>query len=69
MGMKLAKYYQYIIREKGVEGRTQLGVITKISSIVAPLQPDSPENIKLFKDAIKKITGKEPPEDIDSMMF
>ena len=62
MGMKLAKYYQYIIKEKGVQGKTKLGVLTKISAIVAPLKPDSPENIKLFKDAIKKITGKEAPE-------
>jgi hypothetical protein len=54
MGMKLAKYYQYIIKEKGVQGRIELGVLTKISSIVAPLQPDSPENVKLFKDALKK---------------
>jgi hypothetical protein len=62
MGMKLAKYYQYIIKEKGVQGRIELGVLTKISSIVAPLQPDSPENVKLFKDALKKITGKEAPD-------
>ncbi len=62
MGMKLAKYYQYIIKEKGVQGRIELGVMTKISSIIAPLQADSPENIKLFKDAIKKITGKEAPD-------
>ena len=61
MGMKLAKYYRYIIEEKGVQGRIELGVLTKISSIVAPLQPDSPENIKLFRESIKKITGKEPP--------
>ncbi|NJO90444.1 MAG: hypothetical protein HC831_16930 [Chloroflexia bacterium] len=62
MGLKLAKYYQYIIKEKGMQGRIELGVMTKISSIIAPLQPDSPENIKLFKDAIKKITGKEAPD-------
>lgn len=58
MGMKLAKYYQYIIKEMGVEGRVELGKLTKISSIVAPLQPDSPENISLFKEAIEKITGR-----------
>ena len=62
MGMKLAKYYQYIIKEKGVQGRIELGVLTKISSIVAPLQPDNPENIQIFKDAIKKITGREAPD-------
>ena len=62
MGMKLAKYYQYIIKEKGVQGRIELSVLTKISSIVAPLQPDNPENIQIFKDAIKKITGREAPD-------
>jgi len=62
MGMKLTKYYQYIIKEMGVEGKTQLGVLTKISSIIAPLQPDNEENIQLFKKSIKKITGKDAPE-------
>lgn len=61
MGQVLRKYYEYIIKEKGMEGKNQLAIITKISSIIAPLQPDSPENIKLFRDAIKKITGIVPP--------
>ena len=46
----------------GVEGRIELGVLTKISSIIAPLEPDSPENIKLFKESIEKLTGKEAPD-------
>lgn len=61
MGMILAKYYQYIIKEKGVDGKIELGIQTKISAIVAPLKPDSDENIELFKKAIKKITGKDAP--------
>ncbi len=62
MGKILLKYYQYIIVEKGSEGKTELAKLTKISSIIAPLHPDSPENIELFKDAVKKITGKMPPD-------
>lgn len=62
MGKILLKYYEHVIKVKGVEGKNQLGMMTKISSIVAPLQPDSPENIKLFRDAILKITGANPPD-------
>jgi hypothetical protein len=62
MGKILLKYYQFIITEKGSDGKTELSKLTKISSIVVPLIPDSPENIELFKDAVKKITGKNPPD-------
>jgi hypothetical protein len=62
MGMMLFEYYKYILKEKGLEGRAELARRTKISSIIAPLTPDSPENIRIFKLAIKEITGKESPE-------
>lgn len=62
MARILREYYDYIIRIQGIEGKNKLATLTKMSSIVAPLVPDTPENIKLFRDAIQKITGKEAPE-------
>jgi len=62
MGKVLRQYYDYILKERGIEGKNKLGMMTKISSIVAPLEPDTPENIQLFRTTIKIITGKEPPE-------
>ena len=62
MGKILRQYYDYVVKIKGIEGKNKLGIMTKISSIVAPLEPDTAENVQLFKDAVKTITGIEAPE-------
>jgi hypothetical protein len=62
MGESLLKYYQYISKLNGLEGRIQLAQNTKLPSNKASLEPDSPENINLFKKAVEKITGKPAPD-------
>jgi hypothetical protein len=62
MGHILRQYYEYVLKEKGMEGKNKLAIMTKMSPIIAPLQPDNPENIKLFKEAVKTITGKDAPD-------
>lgn len=61
MAEKLIRYYQYVNQEKGLEGKMQLAMETKIPSVRAAMEPDSPENLRVFKEAIRKITGKEAP--------
>lgn len=62
MGMKLVKYYNYIKDVKGHPGQIRLALETKIPATVAATQPDTPETVRTFKEAIKKLTGVAPPE-------
>ena len=61
MAEKLLRYYNYITEQQGMEGKILLAKETKIPSVKAAIAPDSPENIRIFLDAIKKITGKAVP--------
>ncbi|RPI79581.1 MAG: hypothetical protein EHM45_02295 [Desulfobacteraceae bacterium] len=61
MGEKLVRYYKFVEDKKGMEGRIKLAQETKVPSVKAATAPDSPETIKVFREAIKKLTGEEPP--------
>jgi hypothetical protein len=61
MGEKLIRYINYINDESGFKGKVKLATITKIPSTRASMEPDSPENIELFKKAVEEITGKTAP--------
>lgn len=62
MGLKLAKYYQYICDEKPkIDARFELAARTKIPSVFAESKPDSPRLIEQFKIAVEQITGKPAP--------
>jgi hypothetical protein len=52
MAAKLTEYYAQATKEYGVMGRMKLAMLTKISSEKAGNEPDSPENIKLFEQAL-----------------
>ena len=62
MAEKLIQYYKYIREVAGYEGKIDLATSTKIPSTRAAMEPDSDENIALFREAISKITGKDAPE-------
>jgi len=62
MADRLMKYYQYVSEQVGASGRVKLATMTKVPSSKAAMEPDTPEIIKKFKDAINEITGKLPPE-------
>jgi hypothetical protein len=61
MGERLMKYYKFVSDESGLPGKMKLAQKTKIPSTEAALATDSMDNIKLFKEAVKEITGKNPP--------
>ena len=61
MAEKLLLYYKHIREVQGFQGQIKLAQETKIPSTKAAMEPDSAENIRLFREAIKKLTGKEAP--------
>lgn len=61
MAEKLMKYYKYVQDELGLVGKMKLAKETKIPSVKAAMEPDSPENISRFKEAIENITNKPAP--------
>jgi hypothetical protein len=62
MGIKLMQYYKFMNDEAGLKGKMQLATETNIPSTKAALVSDSPENIKIFNDAVAKLTGKTAPD-------
>jgi len=55
MAAKLNEFYAQAAKQYGVMGRMKLAMLTKISSEKAGLEADSPENIKLFEQAMLQL--------------
>lgn len=62
MAEKLLKYYNLIDKEMGLQGRMRLAQATKLPTSKAALEPDTPANVKMFKEAYEQITGRKAPE-------
>ena len=62
MGVRLTKAYELATEKGGSTMRMRLAMKTNISSEKAKLEPDSEENIKKFKSALKELLSlpKEP---------
>ncbi|MDE2137939.1 MAG: hypothetical protein KGJ68_10935 [Gammaproteobacteria bacterium] len=55
MAAKLNEFYQQAAREFGLAGRIKLAMLTKISSEKAEAAEDSPENIRIFEQALERL--------------
>lgn len=55
MGVKLLSFYELAKAKDGVSAQIKLAMITCMSQQKAKEAPDSPENIKKFEDAMKKL--------------
>ena len=55
MAAQLSEFYNQAAKQYGVMGRMKLAMLTKISSEKAGSEPDSPENIKLFEQAMLQL--------------
>ena len=55
MAAKLTEFYAQASKQYGVMGRMKLAMLTKISSEKAGSEPDSPDNIKLFEQAMLQL--------------
>lgn len=60
MAAKLESFYQQAAKEWGMTGRMKLAMLTKISSEKARSAEDSPENIRVFEDALKQLRLQTP---------
>ncbi len=56
MGAKLLDYYSKADKLGGMKARMRMAVITRISSEKAATEPDSPENVSKFEEALKSIS-------------
>ncbi len=61
MGKKLEAYYDYIEEKMGREGKVRLARLTHTPSVLVGGLDDDEETLKLFRDAIKELTGVYPP--------
>jgi hypothetical protein len=55
MAAKLNEFYKQAAQEFGLAGRIKLAMLTKISSEKAENVEDSPENIRVFEQALEKL--------------
>ena len=55
MAAKLTAFYAQATQQYGVMGRMKLAMLTKIPSEKAGTEADSPENIKLFEQAMGQL--------------
>ena len=55
MAAKLNEFYAQAAKQYGVMGRMKLAMLTKISSEKAGTEADSPDNIKLFEQAMLQL--------------
>jgi hypothetical protein len=62
MAEKLIRYYTYVFEQNGYAGKVELAMLTKVPSVIAATEPDSPENLEKFKAAVEQITEKPAPE-------
>jgi len=61
MGEKLMKYYKFVSDEGGMSAKVKLAAATKVPSTQAALEPDSPQILQAFRDAVQQITGRPAP--------
>ena len=55
MAAKLTEFYAQASKQYGVMGRMKLAMLTKIPSEKAGTEADTPENIKLFEQAMGQL--------------
>ena len=55
MAAKLNDFYKLAAQEFGLAGRIKLAMLTKISSEKAEAADDSPENIRVFEQALQQL--------------
>lgn len=55
MAAKLTEFYSQAAHEFGLAGRIKLALLTKISSEKAGAVEDSPDNIRVFEQAMQQL--------------
>lgn len=58
MAAKLTEFYKQAAQEFGLQGRIKLAMLTKIPSEKAGAVEDSPDNIRVFEQALKQLRAQ-----------
>jgi len=61
IGEKLMEYYSFVEEKEGLSGKIELAKETNMPAPKASTSVDSKENLELFRKAVEKITGEQPP--------
>ncbi|MBN2804134.1 MAG: hypothetical protein JXR91_13655 [Deltaproteobacteria bacterium] len=61
MGKVLQTFFDQAQQEGGIVWRMKLAMLTKMGPTIVKDAPDTPENIKLFKDSLQKIRDSNRP--------
>jgi hypothetical protein len=61
MGKKLVAYYDFVESVAGRDGKVALAKSTCVPSVIAMGQPDDAKMVEKFRQAVLRITGREPP--------
>lgn len=61
MAEKLLEFYKLVNERLGMKGKMDFAIETKMPSTKASIEPDSPQNIELFRKAYEKISGEKCP--------
>ena len=56
MGAKLEEYFVKVKAEGGLNAQMKLAMLTKMSPAKAKESPDSETNIRIFEEAMKKLS-------------
>lgn len=56
MGAKLEEYFVKVKAEGGLNAQMKLAMLTKMSPAKAKEAPDNEANIRIFEEAIKKLS-------------
>jgi hypothetical protein len=55
VGQRLVDFYAEAAKQAGLQGKIKLALITRISSVNAMTEPDSPANVELFRKALEEV--------------
>ncbi len=62
MGEKLKKFYEFVKKEGGLKATMRVAMKTSVPTSQAASVPDSLDIINKFREAIKEVVGKYPPQ-------
>jgi hypothetical protein len=55
MGVKLARYFEYVAAKGGLVLQLKLAMKTRLTSVRAAAEPDSPELVRTFHAAVVEL--------------
>lgn len=61
MAETLTRFYEMVERHGGLASKLRLAMVTGMPALLAAAEPDSPDVVARFREAVREITGRDPP--------